>query len=205
MEHKSTLVKLKENEREIRKDLIINASINLFARKPFNQVSIRDIAAEAGISPASIYRYFSDRDELFLEALYREAKVIGENLAKLFEENKNASIEKMACDFVAYLADHDSFFQMMTHFMIDGGISEKSLEKFNTIERYLLNIFDNIFIRIGLKQNVRLVSHAFFAALNGILITFRKYPGRNEEEIGKHMLKLASVTAEIFKNGATKL
>src|SRR5690606_3925710 len=102
-------------------------------------VSIRDIAAEAGISPSSIYRYFSDRDELFVEALYREAKVIGKNLEKLFEENKNASIEKMACDFVAYLIDHDSFFQMMTHFMIDGGISEKSLERFNTTERYLLD------------------------------------------------------------------
>jgi len=205
MDQKSTLIKLKENEREVRKNLIINASVSLFARKPFNQVSMRDIAAEAGISPASIYRYFLDRDELFIEALYREGKVIGKNLEKLLEENKNASIEKMACDFVEYLLDHDSFFQMMTHFMIDGGINEKSLERFNTTERYLINIFDNIFIKIGVKENVRFFSHAFFASLNGILITFRNYPGRNEEEIRKHMLRLASITAGVFKIGATKL
>jgi len=204
MDHKSTLVKLKENEREVRKNLIINASVSLFARKSFNQVSMRDIAAEAGISPASIYRYFSDRDELFVEALYREGKVIGKNLEKLLEENKNSSIEKLACDFVEYLIVHDAFFQMMAHFMIDGGINNKSLERFNAIERYLLNIFDESFTKIGVKENVRLVSHAFFASLNGILITFRNYPGRNEEEIRKHMLRLASITAGVFEKGVAR-
>ncbi|SFG83187.1 transcriptional regulator, TetR family [Desulfotomaculum arcticum] len=204
-DHKSTLIKLKENEREVRRNLIIDASVSLFARKPFNQVGMRDIAAEAGISPASIYRYFADRDELFVEALYREAKVIGKNLEKLLEENKNASMEKLACDFVEYLLDHDTFFQMMSHFMIDGGINETSLARFNEIERYLLNIFDESFAKIGVKENVRLVSHAFFASLNGILITFRNYPGRDKKEIRKHMLRLASITAGVFEKGAAGL
>lgn len=205
MNNKSTLVKLKENEREVRKNLIITAAVNLFASKPFNQVSMRDIAAEAGISPASIYRYFQDRDELFVETLYREGMVIGENLKKLLEEDKDASIEKLASDFVEYLLDHDSFFQMMTHFMVDGGINEKFLERFNATERYLLNIFDELFIKIGVKENVRLISHAFFASLNGILITFRNYPGRSGEEIRKHMLRLATVTAKVFEQGVAKL
>lgn len=202
---KSTLIKLKENEREARRSLIVDAAVSLFAGKQFNQVSMRDIASEAGISPASIYRYFSDRDELFVEALYREGKFIGKNLEKLLEENKDASIEKLACDFVEYLIHHDSFFQMMAHFMIDGGINEKSLERFNATERYLLNIFDGMFKKIGVTENVRLVSHAFFASLNGILITFRKYPGRSGDEIKKHMLRLARITAEVFEQGAGKL
>ena len=201
MNTKSTLSQLRKNEREIRKNLIIDAAISLFARKSFKSTSIRDIAAEAGISPASIYRYFLDRDELFVEALLREGKDIIASIEKLLNENGDSSIEKISAGFVNYLLDHDTFFQMMTHFMMDGNISEKSLAKFNEAERCLLNTFDEIFKKIGVKENVRLVSHTFFASLNGIIITFRKYPGRSEEEVRKHIRRLAYITAGIFKKG----
>lgn len=199
MNTKSRLLKLRENEREVRKNLIINAAVKLFAQKPFNQVSMRHIAAEADISPASIYRYFSDRDELFVEAFFREGKDISENLFTLLEDNIDASIEDIAVVFVNYLLNHDNFFQMMAHFMIDGGINEKALERFNAAERRLLDVFEKTFQRMGARDNVRLYAHAFFACLNGVLITFRKYPGRSDQEVRKHMHRLALLIAGVFK------
>ena len=71
---KSTLAKLRDEERETRKDLIVDAAVRLFAAKSYHRVGMREIAAEAGMSPATIYRYFSDRDELFVEALLRESR-----------------------------------------------------------------------------------------------------------------------------------
>lgn len=200
MAEKSTLMRLKENEREIRKQLIIDAAINLFAKKSFDDVSMRDIAAEAGISPASIYRYFSDREELFLQAFTYKAEGICKTLEKQVKENEDTSIEQVATDYVDYLLDHDSFFQMMTHFMMTSSLNEEALEKFNSTERYLLSIFDEVFRKVGFNENVRLLSHAFFAALNGILITFRNYPGRSEKEVRKHMHRLAHLIAHSFKN-----
>ncbi|MEW6274961.1 MAG: TetR/AcrR family transcriptional regulator [Bacillota bacterium] len=202
MASKSTLGKLKERERETRKNLIIDAAINLFAKKSFKNVSMRAIAAEAGISPASIYRYFADRDDLFVAALSREGMDISRNLERLIRENGDFSLEKIAAVFVGYLLEHDNFFQMMTHFMMDSSISEESLQRFNEAERYLLNIFDDIFRKIGVRENVRLISHAFFASLNGTVITFRKYPGRSDEEVRRHVHRLAVLLADIFKKGA---
>jgi len=98
--------------------------------------------------------------------------------------------------------EHDSFFQMMTHFMIDGGISEEDLELFNSTERSLLRAFDDLFTKVGAQGNVRLISHAFFAALNGLLITFWNYPGRPKEESRRHIHRLAAIMAEIFREGA---
>lgn len=92
----------------------------------------------------------------------------------------------------------------MTHFMLGSSINEKSLKKFNEAERRLLDIFDGIFRKIGVRENVRIVSHAFFASLNGIIITFRKYPGRNEEEVRKHVNRLAFLMAGLFKKGAVQ-
>lgn len=191
---------LKENERETRKQLIIDAAINLFAQKPFDEVSMRDIAAEAGISPASIYRYFSDRDELFLQAFTYRAEGICKTLERQVKKNQNISIEQIATDYIDYLLDHDSFFQMMTHFMMSSNLNAEALEKFNSTERYLLSIFDDIFRNVGFTENVRLLSHAFFAALNGILITFRNYPGRSEQEVRKHMHRLARLIARSFQS-----
>lgn len=37
----------------------------------------------------------------------------------------------------------------------------------------------------------RLLSHALFAALSGIMISFRKYPGRTERERILHMKRIA--------------
>jgi len=199
---KSTLKKLRDSERQTRRNLIIDAAIKLFATKSFKQVGMRDIAAEAGLSPASIYRYFSDRDALFVEALCRESQAIGARIEEIAQEGANQPVEHVAVNFVNYLMEHDSFFQMMAHFMIDGGISEKALELFNSTERNLLGAFDELFRKTGARGNVRLISHAFFAALNGILITFRNYPGRKKEESGRHIQRLARIMAEIFREGA---
>lgn len=199
----STLTQLRENERENRRDLIIDAAMRLFATKSFDRVGMRDIASEAGISPASIYRYFSNRDELFVEALCRESKSIEQEIRRAKDSEGGLSIEQIASTFVEYLFDHDTFFRMMTHFMITGRIGDKALEKFNDTERKLLEAFDEIFEGVGARENVRLISHAFFASLNGVLITFRNYPGRPTEDTRKHMRRLVSIISTAFRDSVT--
>lgn len=194
----STLKQLRKTERETRRNLIIDAAMNLFARRPFSEVGIRDIASEAGLSPASIYRYFSDRDELFLEALFREAETMVKTLEDLLENETDLSIERVSIAYLDYLLDHDSFFQMMTHFMIHGGIGDEALAQFNEAERKFLELFDRMFSRLGMTENVRITSHAFFSALNGILISFRNYPGRDRDDVRKHIQRLAGVISESF-------
>ncbi|KAB1440866.1 TetR/AcrR family transcriptional regulator [Pseudodesulfovibrio senegalensis] len=48
----------KEQEREHKRRLILDAAKGLFIRQGFDNVSMRGIAAAAGYSPAAIYRYF---------------------------------------------------------------------------------------------------------------------------------------------------
>ncbi len=72
MLEKDTLSKLKEQEREARKNLIMDAAERVFANKPYNKVSLREIADEAGIGTSSIYTYFPNQETLFVETLVRE-------------------------------------------------------------------------------------------------------------------------------------
>ncbi len=62
-------------ERSIeKKKRIVEAAYNLFNRKKYEKVNIRMIAREASVSVGTIYSYFRDKRDIFMEArkLYRD-------------------------------------------------------------------------------------------------------------------------------------
>lgn len=195
-----TFSHLKDEAKLARQTIIIDAAERVFAVKPFNQISIRDIAREAGISHASIYRYFPDQQSLFVEAFLHGAGEIGDTLAGLIANGKIPDISKISDAYVTYLMDNDQYFRMMTHFMLDGSLSKEKIEKLNAAERRIFDLFDKLFRKMNRPEPVRLLSHAFFAALNGVLITFRNYPGRKPRDVRHHMLNVARVIARSFSN-----
>jgi AcrR family transcriptional regulator len=48
---------------------ILEAAARLFASRRFHEVRMDDIAAEAGVSKGTLYRYFKDKEELYLALL----------------------------------------------------------------------------------------------------------------------------------------
>jgi TetR/AcrR family transcriptional regulator, fatty acid metabolism regulator protein len=48
----------------IRKEKILKAAERIFARKGFQETTISDVAQEAGVSDATIYEYFTSKEEL---------------------------------------------------------------------------------------------------------------------------------------------
>jgi AcrR family transcriptional regulator len=197
---KTTLIGSRDQKRLDRKAAIVDAAERVFSMKPFPKVSMRDIAKEAGISPALIYRHFPDQQHLFVEAFLRGAARLLDQFKKEYSGKRPATLEETAEAFITYLTDNEQYFKMMTHFMLEGSVHEVLLDKINTTERSLLDIFDSLFRKMGARENTRIMSHCFFAALNGIIITFRRYPGRTREELKKHMDHLGRIMARMFIN-----
>ena len=194
----NTFSKLKEQEREIRRILILDAAERVFAQTPFTDVNMRSIAREAGISPASIYTYFSDQETLFVEAYLRRSQDVLNLLDELIQTDGETLLRKVSDAYIEYFTEHDVYFRMMAHFMLYAKLNPSSLEKLNTMERALLDMFDRVFRKSGFTEDVRFHSHTFFAALNGILISFRKYPGRSEKDVITHMKRLAAIVTRTF-------
>ena len=48
---------------------ILGLSVPLFATAGFDGVSMRDIAAAVGVTPAALYHHFSDKEQLYLDAV----------------------------------------------------------------------------------------------------------------------------------------
>jgi len=191
-------IALRKQYRITMKNVIVDASEKIFASKPFSKVSMRDIAKEAGISPALIYRHFPDQQHLFVEAFLRGTTHLLDQFAEHIAQSRKPRLEEAADIFISYLTENEQYFKMMTHFMLEGTVHEGLLETLNTIERSMLDQFDKIFRKAGAKGNVRLISHCFFAALNGILITFRRHPGRSDHEVDQHMHRIGHIMARMF-------
>jgi AcrR family transcriptional regulator len=201
MPDKSTFMRMREDEREIRKTLIINAAMILFERMPFQDIGMRDIAAEAGVSAASIYRYFPSRDDLFAEALIRDIIIVEQRFEKRMEDQR-ASIEEFAVEVSDYLIDNEPTYQMMSYFMTKIDMEPQVVSRFNTVSRYFLDLLDQVLMRAGAqKEMVQMYSQAFFASLTGIIMVFRNHPGRSREEKRKQIHKLVLLIASVFRNG----
>ncbi|HOS97327.1 MAG TPA: TetR/AcrR family transcriptional regulator [Deltaproteobacteria bacterium] len=202
MDRKTPSPKRGEQRRRVRKAAIVDAAEKVFAEKPFPKVSMRDIAREAGISPALIYRHFPDQQHLFMEAFLRGTTSLLERFADHVAKTGGQGLEEASDTFITFLTERGEYFKMMTHFMLEGTVHGELLERLNAIERSLLERFDELFVRAGATGNVRLMSHCFFAALNGILITFRQHPGRSDLEVRQHMHQIGRIMARMFLQAA---
>lgn len=196
---KKTFADLKEREWAARRKIIVEAAERVFGVKPFNKVVIRDIAAEAGISHATIYRYFPDQQSLFVEAFLRGGEEILARIDAVTEEKTGPdALEAVAESFIGFLNENDHYFRMMTHFMLDGDLAPALVERLNQAQRSLLDRIEAIFRAGGATESPRALAHAFFASLNGVLISFRNYPGRDTEAVRTHMQALGKRIAQRF-------
>jgi AcrR family transcriptional regulator len=196
----STFQKLRKEERETRKSLIIDAAMDLFSQKEFHKIGMRDIAKRAGISAAAIYRYFPSRDDVFVEALVRHMQVVEERFEKSVAQGRT-SLEELAMGSVDYLLENESVFQMMGHFMITGQIQPKALERYNAMQRNFLDILEKVNSQTDIGMNSRLVTHAIYASITGVVMSFKNYPGRSQTEIKRHIHRLVRIISSVFTTG----
>lgn len=197
----SRFAELKEKEKEARKQIVVESAIALFSKKPFFEVGMREVADEAGISPATIYRYFPSQEELFHEAFIQEIASASKEFKAMLLKDKPASIEEFAINFVDHLIGNESTFQMMTYLMLKDNLANPVIGKFDSVTKIFFDLFEQLLVRHGVKnENARLYSLSFIASLAGILMTFRNYPVKDKKAIRDHIIKVVKVTSSLYSS-----
>lgn len=196
----SRFAELKEKEKEARKQIVVESALTLFAKKPFYEVGMREVAEEAGISPATIYRYFSSQEELFNEAFIQEISSASKEFKSMVRKAKPAaSIEEFGIKFVDHLIENEPTFQMMTYLMLRDNLTNPVMGKFDSVTKILFDMFAQLLMTHGVKEDTaRLYSHSFVGSLAGILMTFRNFPMKNKKETRNHIIKLVKLTAALY-------
>ena len=200
MAQKNTLNRLKEKERGIRQTLIVDAARQVFGKKTYDMVSMVEIANTAGIAKSSIYTYFKSQEELYAQVVYQDTGLFIQALKKKIQKKDKDTVKTAIDYFLDYYITNEAQWRMITHFALHGNRKTGAVNKLNKIGRELMDIFDMIFVNASVKTEPRLLSHMLFSCLSGVLIAFRNYPGRSEEERIRHMKKIGSLIESMIES-----
>ena len=76
----------KQNRSIEKKNKIIDAAYKIFNAKGYHNTTTAEIAKEAGIATGSVYAYFKDKKDIFIEALFKYNDIILEIIMKEFNQ-----------------------------------------------------------------------------------------------------------------------
>lgn len=106
-------------DKELTRNMIIEAAQELFVQKGFQHVSMRQIATKLGYSHGSIYYHFKNKAELFYAIVVQDFKLLDqvlENVLNKEELDPNEKLKKILLAFIEFGLTHHSHYEMM--FMI---------------------------------------------------------------------------------------
>lgn len=107
--------RLEQAKTQMYQDLVLECAERLFADRGFDQVTMRDIAAEAGISPKTLYAVFPGKDEIYGDVSRRRSLAMLELLRDAVAEEVPTleRLKRSMHALVGFLVEHRAFFGIM--------------------------------------------------------------------------------------------
>lgn len=103
-----SIQKLKEKEKEERRNYIVDAAEKLFFSKGYDNVSMKDISDAVGISRAALYLYFKNKETVYFAVILRAAKIMNRMFKESVKSEKKG-IDKIEDIGKAYFEFYNEF------------------------------------------------------------------------------------------------
>jgi len=119
----------KEREKREMRELIIRTAMNLFVERGYEKTSMRAIAGAIDYSPATIYLYFKDKDEIFFAIQTKAFSHLFATMQPLLQiQNSLERLKTLGRVYVKFAMDHPQYYDVM--FIMDSPMNaEKNQEK----------------------------------------------------------------------------
>jgi len=136
----------KKNER---KEAIYEAALALFKKKGYENVSFNGIASEAGFTKSNMYRYFSSKEEIFLNIFGDLFEDWYEDCSQRLQKLKqNVAIDYFAETWVASYMSHPQFLDL-TPILFVSLENNSSYEQLLEFKHLSMNLLYQLAIEIG--------------------------------------------------------
>jgi AcrR family transcriptional regulator len=98
-------------------DKILSAAARLFATHRFHEARMEDIAALADVGKGTLYRYFKDKEELYLALLDRAARSLQSCLCRALEgiASPTAQLVAVVAGLLDYFDEEPYVFDLIQH------------------------------------------------------------------------------------------
>jgi AcrR family transcriptional regulator len=207
------VVERREREKNFRRKQILRAAEKIFVAKGFAGATMEDIAQEAELSPATLYLYFRNKEELYTDLNLRILRYATARLEQLHKrsglspEQKLEALKKVFYNI--YKLDPLSLINIF-HFQASNGLKNLSPELLSEIQllsakslRTIAKIFEE-----GIEQGVFIDRHpialadVFWSTFSGIVLWEESKTKLNSRKT--YLKKTLDLAFEVFLNSVKK-
>ena len=146
---------LTELEIQLKKDFIINHALSLFESTTFKTFLMDDLAAICGVSKGILFRYFSSKEELFLQMLLRTYKETFQRFEQEVQNKNEMSVDELKevieKQFVVYLDSKSAFVRLLAlkGTLLDEKQSYDTMLDFkNEVNSFMISYAQNIMFKV---------------------------------------------------------
>ncbi len=166
------------NPQNKKKQHLLDAAIRVFAVKGFDDASMREIAAEAGLTTGAIYHHYKNKDDLFYDAV-KEAAYFVHRLSERKNDSELKSNQEMYQEIRDNVRDRMSkeveqrlLILLAAYAISKGGrIQEKYKQDYDDI---IQRVADMYFYAFGVQnqQYQKSLATILVAALDGVALQY---------------------------------
>ena len=137
---------------EFRKQTICDAAMKVVARKGINDVTVQDIADEAGVAKGTIYIYFKSRDEILARTMDGATEQLLEKLSAACQSCRGFRdvLERRVRTQLQHFEENRDFFRM--YLAMAEPLGEKRLRKHASYQTYLAQLEELLREAIARKE-----------------------------------------------------
>jgi AcrR family transcriptional regulator len=156
-----------EEEKRERRDEILEAARGRFRRFGYSKTTMEEIAADAGISKGTIYIYFQNKEDIFIELIKREVLEMERLMYGKIKDMDNVSqqLEAIFTESMEYLRENP-FMASLLRRDVDI-VSPRIFKHIFTIEDRYVSVIED-YVRRGVEKgeiaplNPRLVAYIMY-------------------------------------------
>lgn len=162
----------KESEKKKMRGRILHAAMKLFLEKGFENVTIRRIAERIEYSPATIYLYFKNKDDI-LYALYREGfeELYRRQQTILTVKDPLKRLKRHGEVYLSFAIENPEYYDLM--FIMRGPIRkikeneerEIALRSYDFLKE---NIKDCLHASVILKAKIDVITFSLWSCIHGV-------------------------------------
>jgi AcrR family transcriptional regulator len=155
------------------REKLAEAATGLFAARGREGFTMRELAAELGVSPMTPYRYFRDKDAILAAVRARAFDQFALALEEAFAAPGNSLDKSIAvCDaYVAFAFEKPSSYRLMFDLTQADACDYPDLMRAMSRARATMTDYVKALVRDGVfKGDPDVIGHVFWAALHGMVM-----------------------------------
>jgi AcrR family transcriptional regulator len=167
---------------------ILDTAACLFAGNHFHAVRMEDLAAEADVGKGTLYRYFRDKEELYLALLSRASGQIRQQVDEATQENREplAQLEAVTETILRFFDEQRHIFELIQQAEASRGTNHPWQGARDSVIKKVIEIFEEGERRGAFKVDEPLITALLL--LGGVRAIIRFGPKQPSDQLAKRIV-----------------